>query len=44
MREWLEGHVRSSPFDLPVENEEAQGTLIAPADRADSEVLSSRDW
>jgi len=40
MREWLEGHVRSSPFDLPAENEEVQGTYIVPADRSDSGVLS----
>jgi len=44
MREWLEGQVRASPSDLPVEHEEAQGVYIAPADRAVNDVLSSCVW
>lgn len=41
MREWLEGHVRFSPSDLPAEHEEVQGMYIVPAERAVSDVPSS---
>lgn len=44
MREWLEGHVRFSPSDLPAEHEKVQGTYTVPAERAVRDVPSSCAW